>query len=114
VSILVCYYKNDSVLYKNPDFDYCFIDNTTNIKIIEKNNFTIYPNPAKNNVQFTMNNEQLIGSRIEIVNINGQTVKQFTVNNLQCTINVEDLGKGIYFVKLISEHGVSTQKLVVE
>jgi hypothetical protein len=111
---LVCYYENDSVLYKNPDFDYCFIDNTTNIKIIEKKKFTIYPNPAKNNVQLTINNEQLIGSRIEIVNINGQTVKQITMYNEQYTINVEDLGKGIYFVKLIGEKGVSAQKLLVE
>jgi hypothetical protein len=86
----------------------------TIIKIIEKNNFTIYPNPAKNNVQLTMNNEQLVGSRIEIVNINGQTVKQITMYNEQCTINVEGLSKGIYFVKLIGEKGVSAQKLLVE
>jgi hypothetical protein len=41
-------------------------------------------------------------------------VKQFVIDNVQFTVSIEDLSKGIYFVKLISEQGIYTQKLVVK
>ncbi len=78
------------------------------------NHFNLYPNPTKNNVQIKINNEQLIGI-IEITDINGRIVKQLTVeNDNNLTIDLSSQAKGIYFVKLIGEGFVSTQKLLLE
>ena len=66
-------------------------------------------------MQFTIN-EQLVGGTIEIININGVIVKQFNPENIgtKFKIDLSQEAKGIYFVKLITEQGVSTRKLVLE
>lgn len=86
---------------------------TENIKLLSKNNFKIYPNPAKNNVQLIMNNDQL-GSKIEIINISGKVVMSVIARETTQFLNVSNLTKGIYFVKLITKQGVKTQKLTLE
>lgn len=44
---LVCYYENDSLLYKHPALETCYQNDYTNIdKINDKNNIILYPNPT--------------------------------------------------------------------
>ena len=87
---------------------------STNINNLQtKSNILIYPNPSSGNVQLTMSKEQL-GSRIEIVNINGKTVLSVIARETKQSLDVSGLAKGIYFVKLIGEGFVSTQKVVLE
>ena len=86
---------------------------TGNDIIINDDKYVLYPNPTSGNVQLTMSNEQL-GSRVEIVDINGVVVKQFPINSAQFTVDLSKQAKGVYFVKLITENGVATQKLILE
>ncbi|MDP5091820.1 MAG: T9SS type A sorting domain-containing protein, partial [Polaribacter sp.] len=66
----------------------------------------LYPNPASNNL--TVITEQEIKT-IEIYNIQGQKVK--TSNQKQ--INVSDLAKGIYLVKIQNnENSILTKKFI--
>jgi len=88
-------------------------DTLNSVSVINQKDFILYPNPSTGNIQITMNNEQ-IGSTIQIVNINGEIVKQFKIQNSEFKIDLSKQAKGIYFVKLISESGVSTQKVVLE
>ena len=76
-------------------------------------NFNIYPNPTTGNVQITMSNEQL-GSTVQIINVSGEVVKQLVINKEQLTIDLSAEAKGIYFVKLTTANGVTTQKLILE
>ncbi|NOY37153.1 MAG: hypothetical protein GXO83_06220 [Chlorobi bacterium] len=44
---LICYYENDSLLYHNPDYESCYIDNTTSVnKLWSDHEIKVYPNPA--------------------------------------------------------------------
>lgn len=76
--------------------------NTKNLKA------SIYPNPASNN--FTIEIENAIKS-VEIYSLQGQKVLTVTSKN----VNVSNLSKGIYLVRIQDENNaVTTQKLMVE
>jgi len=83
-------------------------------EINQKDLFSLYPNPAKNNVQLIMSNEQLKNVRIEIVSITGKTVYTSSLRGTKQAIDLSNQAKGIYFVKLIGEGFVSVEKLVLE
>ena len=72
---------------------------------------TVFPNPA--NEQLTINNEQLIINNVEIFDVMGRPV----VGSNLCvrpatTIDISHLPSGVYFVKIYTENGVVTQKVV--
>ena len=58
----------------------------------------IFPNPATNNLQFTISNEQL-GKSIQVLDITGKVLKQFRIQNSELKIQIGDLENGIYFIK---------------
>jgi len=72
-------------------------DGISNISI--KSVIRIYPNPAINNVQLIVNKEQL-NKTIQVLTTDGKVVKQFNISNLHTTINIVDLKKGMYFIKI--------------
>lgn len=57
----------------------------------------IYPNPFENN--FTIENTHSI-KNVEVININGQTVKTMSPNQKYTQINTTTLSPGMYFVKI--------------
>ena len=79
---------------------------------------TVYPNPTSNilNVQCTMNNVQLSGTEIHIVDMYGKLVR--TVDTRHGTslqrIDISDLANGVYFVKLMAEDRVIAVRKVVK
>ena len=95
------------------------VENINDDKII-----SLYPNPTKGTIR--IESDKTI-ERIEVLDINGRVVKQIQINYVEGyavatatprndvqTIDLSNEAKGIYFVKLISESGVSTQKVVLE
>jgi len=73
----------------------------------------IFPNPTKNELRIT--NYELRIANIEIYDVYGKIVLSHTANRKpQIEINVSHLQSGIYFVKIITEHGSITRKLIVE
>lgn len=70
-------------------------------------NFNIYPNPALN--QLTIETELAI-SNVSIVDITGRTVT--TINHSTKLIDVSDLTNGVYFLKIINEEGIITEKFI--
>ena len=74
-----------------------------------KINFSVVPNPAKDVV--TVSAETTI-SNVSIVNMFGQTIKDVAVNGVSAyTVNVADLAKGIYVIKVETAEGTATEKL---
>ncbi|MBN2668256.1 MAG: T9SS type A sorting domain-containing protein [Bacteroidales bacterium] len=67
-----------------------------------------YPNPVNDILNVSANKVQ----SVEILDINGKTVK--TLNNIKtdAQINVSDLKQGIYFVKSTNNNGTTVSKLV--
>ncbi|HRF99754.1 MAG TPA: PKD domain-containing protein [Bacteroidia bacterium] len=76
--------------------------------------FSIYPNPTKGIITITTSSifEKV---DIEITNTLGQTVKTETLKNIQqTTVDMSNLSKGIYYVKVSSPEGTKLSKLILE
>ncbi|MFH2143428.1 MAG: choice-of-anchor L domain-containing protein [Bacteroidota bacterium] len=103
--ILIMDYLNDTISVNILDYISVNIDNN-----YAERSLKIYPNPSKGNITVEADGLQ----DVEIVRVTGEILKQYTIYNSQNTVQIEDLAKGIYFVKVISEKGVSVEKVIVE
>ena len=74
-------------------------------------NFNFYPNPATNSIYLQLNGEQ---GTIEILDAQGKLIQTNTVNR-DGELNIEDLDKGAYLIRFISEEDkVIIKKLLVD
>lgn len=78
----------------------------------------IFPNPASHNTRILCQLDQNDEAQITLLNNMGQMIAvlyqgEIPVENYQINLPLNDLSRGIYFVKVESEHGVSTEKLMV-
>ncbi|WP_298898660.1 T9SS type A sorting domain-containing protein [uncultured Psychroserpens sp.] len=71
----------------------------------------VYPNPVQDQLYIT---SEVVLNKTTIYDVNGRVLQHiiFIGNELERTIDVTDLSKGIYFVKLSSENGSTTQKII--
>jgi hypothetical protein len=75
---------------------------------------SLYPNPAKESatLEFLGLNSE---AKISIVNMKGQIVKTIDIQPSQSyELNLTDFTSGVYYVKVITEGKIITQKLIVE
>ncbi len=72
---------------------------------------TMYPNPATTSVKLEANSNI---NDVQVYNAVGQLVYSTVINNKTATVDVSSLQNGVYFVKINSELGTTTQKLVVK
>ena len=76
---------------------------------------TIYPNPAQDNA--TM---EIVGldqdAKIVVSDLQGRILSQEAISagTTRYTINVSDLASGVYYIRIVTDKAVSTQKLIVE
>jgi len=112
---LLCYFENDSILYRNElfsyDCDYCYISvntETTGNSPIPK----FYPNPFTQKVSIAMDN-LLHGEtlELEIKTLEGRTVYRETISS-NTTLNLSFLYKGIYLLTLKNKHLQFTEKII--
>ncbi len=75
------------------------------------NLFSVFPNPG--NGIFLIKSE-IKNSSIEIVNVLGEKVYATKINSAQSEIDLSKQPQGIYFIKLISEQGTATKKLIIQ
>lgn len=81
----------------------------------DENAFTIYPNPATQNVVIQCNDKA--ARTLEIVNTLGQKVARIAVNgSSKYSMNVQNWSTGMYFVQIKGAEGATlgTQKLIVK
>ncbi len=84
---------------------------------VENNNlidFSIYPNPVTEKM-FTINANESI-KNVQIFDVLGKSVKVFEApeRTTQLNIDVNNLSKGIYFVKTETAAGIGTQKIIIQ
>lgn len=84
--------------------------------IENKTNFSIYPNPATNNLTLLLNHNKTEILTIEIYNIAGKVVQQkqltTTAGVQQYNFNISDLSSGFYVLSIHSDNFKLTQKFV--
>lgn len=89
--------------------------------INEMSNFeshSLYPNPTKDKLNIECNLKQNTLAQVEVLDIQGKQIKvqEFAMNKGQnhVSIDLSDVQKGIYFVRMTSDGESLSQKLVVE
>ncbi len=71
----------------------------------------VYPNPASNAVNVQAN---LTIDRLTIYNHIGQTVSEVISDETSVRVNTEAFEAGVYFIRIETANGYTTQKLVIE
>jgi hypothetical protein len=75
--------------------------------------FSIFPNPATR--EFTISSFEFRITNVEIFDVYGRKLLLHTADRLpQTTIDVSHLQSGIYFIRIDSEQGSVTQKVIVK
>ncbi|MBP5395927.1 MAG: T9SS type A sorting domain-containing protein [Bacteroidales bacterium] len=73
----------------------------------EVQDVTIYPNPVQNNLFVRTNGAEI--QRIEVMDLLGKTT---TVQNNAETLDMSSFKAGIYLIRITTDKGISTQKIV--
>ena len=81
------------------------------ISELTENSISIYPNPT--NGKFTIKIANTNKTEIEINNIVGELIYKTNFVNQQSTIDLSNMSKGIYFVKVIDYSRIVTNKKIV-
>ena len=96
------------------EIDYVRVYQEATASVSEMNNVInvkLFPNPVndKLNIQFSSDLGEIKGT---IYSLTGQKIQVFIQNSLEKTIDISDVSEGIYFIKLETEKGTSTHKIV--
>jgi len=75
-------------------------------------NFKVYPNPASDFI--TISNSEANDFTIQIMDITGKIVKVENVNIASTTLDVSNLNKGVYLLKIIQDSQSLVQKLIIK
>ncbi len=79
---------------------------------MEDNSFKFYPNPTKDiiNIEFKNNLNPKI---IKLFNLLGNVIREVSLTNNKATINVQDLSKGIYILKMDTDEYEKAHKIII-
>ena len=82
------------------------------------NNFSlseinIYPNPAKENITIETDPNETINA-IALYDVTGKLLMQTSVPSNKAILNIRDLSKGCYFIKVQSRSSQYRSKIVIE
>jgi ELWxxDGT repeat protein len=83
------------------------IENKTEINLVN-----IFPNPSGGT--FSIELQNFDNTRVEILGTNGQVLNCFPLNASRTRVNISNLSKGMYFIKIISQERIDVQKIILE
>lgn len=82
------------------------------------NSFSCYPNPTAGQFTLTFTQKESGDVAIRILNVGGKVIRKDNVQNFNGTYNknfdLSELEKGIYFVEVTNNSGVTSQRIVVQ
>lgn len=86
-------------------------------EILADVNMAVFPNPAKDALNITMETENQTEISLSLMTVDGKVVMNRELNvhgKHQFQINVSQLSAGFYFVKVATDKGVMVKKVVIE
>ncbi len=106
--------------------DYLWVDNlaftgtVTGLKTLESvlSNVNVFPNPSADiiNITLKVKSEQKVS--LELVDLTGKVLLSKDLGLVQGeskqTLNINGISKGIYFVKVVSDKGTETKKIIID
>ena len=114
---LTCIFVDDAAWsttnWTNVDVASTFVETQTecdalDINDITNNNFSIYPNPTKDNFSINTNNKI---ENIKVYDVFGKLIKSY---NKQASYSVSDLVDGVYLIHIKNEEGIQISRLIIE
>jgi len=90
------------------------IDKTasTGVSKIQKQTFSLFPNPVSENFSLQFQNE-IQSAEINILNVLGESVLKQNISFIKkITLNVADISNGIYFIQIKTHDNLFTQKFI--
>ena len=105
--------------YENTDFVYYFKSQTKSMFLVDKNstvenNLIIYPNPSKDIITVSIPSSFSLPCKLEIYDMKGVLVKNALSENNLLNLNISDLSKGIYIIKVSDSSHISDQKIIIQ
>ncbi|AEH01692.1 T9SS type A sorting domain-containing protein [Lacinutrix sp. 5H-3-7-4] len=93
-----------------------FVEFQLSVNTFETQNFSLYPNPAKDEVIIKSNIALRGNTSVTIINVQGKMVnsKILNVNSLETQLNISNLESGLYFIKLKNGKTETIKKLIVK
>lgn len=70
----------------------------------------VYPNPVRNQLNVELNES----ASIELYNVNGQLAKEYKISTGLKSIDVSDLERGVYLLRIWSENAFSSSIIVLQ
>lgn len=105
-TIYVAFRHHDCTDMFRLNIDDIHVGNTLGIENAENEaNVAIYPNPVRNMLNIEGNNVK----NVEVIDMDGRVV---LTNDRAGQIDMSNLSDGVYMVRVMSENGVSTKKIV--
>jgi hypothetical protein len=113
---ILCVKENETQIYSNEAFPDCFysIGGETNLlPINEEHAFSIYPNPATNQIFITNQFKQVAKLNVKIFDAKGNVIhNQQHVEHIN-GIDVSGIPGGIYFIQITIEEKITTRKIMI-
>ncbi len=79
----------------------------------KESDFLLYPNPTKHQINIEIN-EKLLNSDAVIYDINGKQFAKVQLTKTTQTINIDNLAKGVYYLKIENNNSQQAKMFVVE
>ncbi len=92
----------------------CALNNSITNNLSNNKKFYVYPNPALNNIQITINNYNNENCLYELYRIDGCLIYEGSVNSNNFTLDVSGYANGIYILKIKLSQGEWNQKIVIQ
>ncbi len=104
------------------DFNPAIVTNTFSTEFVTalgvegfvNSQFSAYPNPTKGIINIALKNNAAVIDMITVTDILGKKVQSNSVNSANTTVDLSNLTKGLYFVKIQAEGMVKTLKVLKE
>ena len=115
---------NDPTIYigQTQFYKISLVKLTTHISenLASTNLMSIYPNPAKSNLNISFNSEPTTYFQFYIYDVSGKKIKTVSNTDFQkseirhVSVDISNLKNGVYFVKCITNNASETMKFIVE
>lgn len=107
-------YNGDGGSIDFASIEICNLEPSLSSEDFENNPLVIYPNPAKNVINFNLNSSFGQSSNIEIFDIQGRRVLSTSVDSNQGEINIQNLNDGVYILLFENDNVKHQQKLIIK
>ncbi|HPX58952.1 MAG TPA: T9SS type A sorting domain-containing protein, partial [Bacteroidales bacterium] len=71
---------------------------------------TVYPNPSNDQLKIETGNEVI--KEIILYDLTGKQIKHLLINEINASIDISDLYKGMYFIQIKTEKGEVKKKFI--